>query len=136
MGKVVITEVQKRFSDVDVFRHVNNIHQQEYLDLGKTDYYNKTIGFDIIFGGLVMMIVAVRTSFVGQLRYSDRTYVKTWVKSIGTKSVTVAQQIVNRLADGTEEVRTEGETVLVAFDREAQQTVEIPQEWRDRMSEE
>lgn len=133
--KIIETKVQKRFSDIDVFRHVNNIHQQEYLDLGKTDYYNQVIGFDVVFDRVVLMIVSIKTDFLGQIRLSEPIWVKTWIKSVGTKSVTVAQQLVCRREDGTDEVRTASETVLVAFDRDAQQTVEVPQEWRDKIGE-
>ncbi len=134
MSRVIITEIQKRFADIDVFGHVNNIHQQEYFDLGKTDYYNQVIGFDVHFDRVALMIVAVKNDFLGQIRNDDDVYVKTWVKAVGTKSVTIAQQIVCRLADGTEEVRTEGETVLVTFDRKEQRTVEVPQPWRARIN--
>ena len=34
MGKTYITEIQKRFSDVDMFGHVNNVYIQDYFDLG------------------------------------------------------------------------------------------------------
>ena len=135
MSRIVITEIQKRFADVDVFGHVNNIHQQQYLDLGKTDYYNRVIGFDVHLDRIALMIVAVNTDFIGQIRYDDQVYVKTRVKAVGTKSITIAQQIVCRLTDGTEEVRTQGETVLVTFDRKEQHTVEVPQSWRDRIDE-
>ncbi len=134
MSKVVITEIQKRFADVDIFGHVNNIRQQEFFDIGKTDYYNQVIGFDVHFDRVTLMIVAIKTDFLGQIRYGDDVYIKTWVKAVGTKSVTVAQQIVCRLEDGTEEVRTAGETILVTFDRKEQRTVEVPQSWRDRIS--
>ena len=36
MGRVLETPVQKRFSDLDPFRHVNNVAQQSYFDVGKT----------------------------------------------------------------------------------------------------
>lgn len=135
MSRVVITEIQKRFADIDVFSHVNNIHQQEYFDLGKTDYYNQVIGFDVFFDRVALMIVSVKTDFLGQIRYQDPVYVKTWVKAVGTKSITIAQQIVCRAEDGTEEVRTEGETVLVTFDRKEQHTVPVPDAWRKRITE-
>lgn len=133
-GKVVKTPIQKRFTDIDVFRHVNNIHQQEYLDMGKTDYYRQVIGFDVFADRVALMIVSVKTDFVGQVRYEDETCVKTFVKEIGTKSVTLGQQIVSCGADGTETVCTEGETVLVAFDREEQVTVELPAPWRAKIT--
>lgn len=39
MAFVVRTAVQKRFCDIDPFRHVNNTAQYAYLDLGKTEFF-------------------------------------------------------------------------------------------------
>lgn len=128
--KVIDTKIQKRFSDIDVFRHVNNIHQQEYFDLGKTDFYERVIGFDVLSDRVALMIVATKNDYLEQVRFSDDVSVRTWVEKIGTKSLTIKQQIVS--AEG-KKVHTECETVLVAFDRDAQHTVEIPQVWRDKI---
>ena len=35
MPRTIRTEIQKRFSDIDSFRHVNNVSQQMYFDVGK-----------------------------------------------------------------------------------------------------
>jgi YbgC/YbaW family acyl-CoA thioester hydrolase len=131
--KVIETPIQKRFADIDVFGHVNNINQQAYLDLGKTDYYNQVIGFDVFTDRLALMIVSVKSDFVEQIRYADETVVKTWVERIGTKSVTIRQQIITLAGDGAATLCTESETVLVAFDRKEQRTVEIPDGWRNRI---
>ena len=44
MAKVLETEIQKRFSDVDPFQHVNNVSQQMYFDVGKMEYYEQVLG--------------------------------------------------------------------------------------------
>lgn len=148
MKKTIDTKIQKRFADIDVFRHVNNIHQQEYLDLGKTDYYEHVIGFDVLADRVALMIVSVKTDFVAQVRYEDKVVVRTWVERVGTKSITLRQQIISHknvgiplldkpsayvAVENTETIHTESETVLVAFDRRDQITVEIPQRWREKI---
>ena len=39
MARTLTTPIQKRFSDVDPFQHVNNVAQQMYFDVGKMAYY-------------------------------------------------------------------------------------------------
>ena len=39
MARTLETPIQKRFSDVDPFQHVNNVSQQMYFDVGKMEYY-------------------------------------------------------------------------------------------------
>jgi acyl-CoA thioester hydrolase len=131
--KIIETPVQKRFTDIDVFGHVNNNCQQAYLDLGKTDYCAEVLGINTFTDSLALMVVSTKADFVAQVRYEQPARVKTWVERIGTKSITLRQQIVTRAADDTDTVCTESETVLVAFDRTTQQTFEIPADWRNRI---
>ena len=50
MAKVLETEIQKRFSDVDPFQHVNNVSQQMYFDVGKMEYYEQVLGDEMLLG--------------------------------------------------------------------------------------
>lgn len=135
MKKVIETPIQKRFADIDVFRHVNNVHQQEYLDLGKEDYYHRVLGLEALTDSPTLVIVSVKNDFSEQIRYDNDIFVRTRVEGIGTKSVTLRQQIVLRGdADHEEKVCTESETVMVVFDRNTQQTLEFPDEWRAKIT--
>jgi acyl-CoA thioesterase FadM len=67
------------------------------------------------------------------VRYEDEIVVRTWVERVGTKSITLRQQIV-ALSGGAEAVCTESESVLVCFDLAAQATVEVPALWRERIN--
>ena len=108
MGPRVKTAVQKRFCDIDPFRHVNNTAQYAYLDLGKTD----------LFARLGVGSVARGTSAVT---------VESEVESVGHKSITLMQRIVR--SDGVECTRCRA--VMVAFDMAAQSSVEVPETWRE-----
>ncbi len=126
--KVIETKIQKRFADIDMFRHVNNIHQQAYLDLGKTDYYHNVLQLDALIHNPTLVIVSAKTDFLGQVRYEDDIVVRSWVERVGGKSITLRQQIV---CSG--EVRTENESTLVCFDLKTQQTLPLPTPWRERI---
>ena len=120
--------MQKRFSDVDSFMHVNNIWQQSYFDMGKTDFYLKVLGIAGVFDRLRIITASTHTDYYGQVRLHDDIVVKTDVSRIGGKSMTLHQRIM--LGD---KCLTESSSVMVAFDFELQQTVEMPQEWRDKL---
>ena len=126
MAKVLETEIQKRFSDVDRFQHVNNVSQQMYFDVGKMEYYEQVLGDEVLLGDLRIITVSTSTSYMGQIRPEDRIAVTTCVERIGTKSLTLLQRIV--ADDGT--VRSQSRSVMVAFDFEAQQSVPVPDAWR------
>ena len=130
MAKQLITPVQKRFSDVDSFMHVNNIWQQSYFDMGKTEFYTKVLGITGVFDKLRIITASTHTDYFGQVRLTDDIVVTTDVSRLGNKSMTLHQRIMSG-----DRCLTESSSVMVAFDFETQQTVAMPQEWRDRLSE-
>ena len=99
MPRTIRTEIQKRFSDIDSFRHVNNVSQQMYFDVGKSDFFDRLLGPEILFAPVRIITAATDTSYMGQIRPEDRIAVTTCVERIGTKSLTLLQRIV--ADDGT-----------------------------------
>ena len=113
------TKIQMRFADIDMLGHVNNVNQQHYFDLGKSDFFRRVLGLKPVWKS------------EGQIRMEDPIVVTTCVDRIGHKSFTLRQQIVDTR---TREVRTECATVLVAFDFERQESIEIPAPWREKLA--
>ncbi len=126
MARTIKTRIQPRFADFDIFHHANNVSQQSFLDVGKIDYYSQLLGAEMLSGDIRVVNVSTSTSFLGQIRMHDTIDVTTTCEKVGNKSMTLRQQIL--VGD---EVRTESSTVMVVFDYHAQQSCEVPQEWRD-----
>ena len=130
MAKQLITPIQKRFSDVDSFMHVNNIWQQSYFDMGKTDFYVKVLGIPGVFDRLRIITASTHTDYLGQVRLMEDNVVTTEISRLGNKSMTLHQRIMSG-----DKCLTESSSVMVAFDFELQQTVTIPDEWRTKLEE-
>ena len=133
MARRIVTPIQKRFSDVDIFRHVNNVAQQMYFDVGKTDYYRQVFGHDILYDNLRIVTVSTSTSYMSQIRHDDDIFVTTETCRLGNKSMELFQQIIRREADGSRTVCSESTSIMVAFDFAAQQGVRVPDEWRAKI---
>lgn len=133
MGAKIVTPIQKRFSDVDSFLHVNNVAQQMYFDIGKTEYYRQLLGLGNVGETRRIITVATHTSYRGQIRLEDDIYVTTEVVRVGRSSMDIEQRLVCRLPDGSEEVRTESLSVMVAFDFSRQEKFPVPEAWRRLM---
>ncbi len=129
MPRIIHTPIQKRFSDIDSFRHVNNVSQQMYFDVGKSDFFDLTLGRGALFAPVRFLAAATNTSYIQQIRFPDEIEVTTEVERIGTKSLTLLQRIV--ADDGS--VRSESRSVMVAFDFEAQRSVPVPDAWREAL---
>lgn len=128
MARTLVTPIQKRFSDIDPFQHVNNVSQQMYFDVGKMDYYEKVLGADALLGNLRIITVSTSTSYMGQVRMGDPVRVTTTCERIGTKSLTLLQQMLVG-----EEVRSESRSVMVVFDFPNQCSRPVPDAWRERL---
>ncbi len=130
MSKQLITPIQKRFSDVDSFMHVNNIWQQSYFDLAKTEFYQKVLGILGVFDKLRIITASTHTDYIAQVRLMDDIVVTTDVSRLGNKSMTLHQRIMSG-----DKCLTESSSVMVAFDFETQQTVALPDAWRQSLAE-
>lgn len=128
MARTLVIPIQKRFSDIDPFQHVNNVSQQMYFDIGKMDYYDKVLGADALLGDLRIVTVSTSTSYMGQVRMTDPVRITTTCERIGTKSLTLLQQML--VGD---EVRSESRSVMVVFDFPNQCSRPVPDAWRERL---
>jgi acyl-CoA thioester hydrolase len=109
-----------RFRDCDAMGHVNNAVFSTYLEEAR-------IG---VLGGLAPFILArVEIDFRSQLRAGDEIEIGTRVARIGTKSFDLEHQI---RSDGR--VVADARSVLVGYDYEAEQSVELSDEMRERLS--
>lgn len=124
---IIRTKIQQRFADADSLGHINNIHLQEYFDLGKMELYATILGQRIDWQGVNLVLVSIKTDMMRQTRLGDNIEVETWVESLGNKSMRVHQRLVD-LADG--EPNSECQTVVVCFDFATQSAIPFPDEWR------
>lgn len=126
------TPIQIRFNDIDLMGHVNNAIMQEYFDLGRMNYLQNAFGELLFKGNQVLIIASIHTDFINQLLITDDVEVKTAIVKIGTKSLDMVQQLVDK---NTNEVKVACKSVMVAVDRILHQSIEIPQAWRERIGE-
>lgn len=129
-----ITPIQKRFNDMDCFQHINNVCQQMYFDVAKSEFLAATLQGDAKVDRMRVVTVATNTSYLAQVRFDDDTIVITECESVGNKSFTLLQRIYDRREGDNATIKTESRSVMVAFDFEAQESVAVPDEWRERLS--
>ena len=129
-NRVIETDIQFRFADVDMLGHVNNVNQQHYFDVGKSDYLKKVFGIDMIWPKQGLITASSYTDYMAQIRPGESVYVETTVEKTGDKSFVFLQRLRSR---GDNELKSESRNVMVAFDFELQQSIPVPQHWRDAM---
>jgi acyl-CoA thioester hydrolase len=121
---------QLRFSDVDRFGHVNNSVYFSLFDMCKTRYFNDVVGTDI-FDRMAPVVVHIEANFISPVYFPDEIVIDTSIVKIGNKSFTLLQQALNQR---TEEVKCYCETVMVMMDTVTNESVEIAEEFRSKVS--
>lgn len=121
------TPIQMRFADVDMLGHVNNVSQQHYFDVGKSDFFAQVLDPAPNWKQEGLITVSTYNDYLAQIRYGEPIAVLTRIEKVGNKSFTLFQQIVNT---ATQEVKTQSRSVLVAFDFVAQVSIPLLEPWR------
>ncbi len=124
--------IQLRFNDIDIIGHVNNSVYFNFLDLGKTAYFEAVRGEHFDWSNINIVIRNIQADFVCPTFYKDKIAVETAVVKIGNKSMHMFQQIVDI---ETRHVKCTCTTVMVGFDPKTNQSTEITQCWKDSIRE-
>ena len=116
-------DVQQRFNDVDMFGHLNNSVYLQFFDLAKYRYFRKVMGDDFDMRSLAMVIVNINCNFYEPAFLNEPLTVLTAVASIGEKSLSLDQRIVN---PQTGHVKCTGTTIMAGIDLATLQSAPIP----------
>lgn len=122
--------LQIRFNDVDAFGHVNNSVYFQFYDMGKSAYFQEVNG-TIVADGLGVVIANVNCTFITPIEFGEPIAVETQVSSVGEKSFTMKQRIINTSSG---EVKSHASSVMVAFDIKKKASVELSPHWLANLS--
>lgn len=122
------TPVQIRFNDLDIFKHVNNTTIQEYFDLGRMHYLNDVFNGTLFDDSHSLVIASIKTTFHNPILLKDKIEVNTKVITIGNKSLTMLQGIIDN--DGV--TKATCKSIMVCFRKKDFVTEDIPESWRTK----
>ena len=105
-----------RFSDVDVYGHVNNVKYFEYYQEARIDFLRSMRSDDE--PHLATVVARIDVDYRRPILFRPEPYVvRTWVTRVGTSSYSLASDISD---DHT--VLSRAQAVLVAFDMSSQRS--------------
>jgi len=122
--------LQVRFSDVDVFGHVNNVKYFEYYQEARIPLVGHlSAGVDA--DGVRVVVAHKQVDYLKPIFFREQPYdVWSWISHVGTRSVTIESQI----RDG-DTVFSRARVVLVFFDPHTQRSAAPPERLMARMRE-
>jgi acyl-CoA thioester hydrolase len=86
-------QIQKRFADFDMLRHVNNTTYPQYVETGRLGYFRDFLNFDIT--KHLAVTVQFEIEYVRAAEFSDNLSVLLKTKSIGNTSIVIEYEVVN-----------------------------------------
>lgn len=130
------TKVQIRFKDIDKLGHVNNANHITYFELARVDYFNavadKGVKIDWVNEGVIL--AKIEMEYKQPIFLEDEVYCYTWVSRMGSKSFDMSCSIV-RMVNGQEIEAAKGLAIIVCFNYKTNQTISIPELWKEKMLE-
>jgi acyl-CoA thioester hydrolase len=126
------TVIPVRFSDMDVYGHVNNAVYLTYFEIARTNYWREVINWNWNDNGIILGRSEI--NYLKPINRDDQIscYVRT--TRIGNSSFDVMHVLVKHTENG-EEICTTGKTVCISYDYNANKSVPIPSNERRRMIE-
>ena len=112
-----------RFSDVDVYGHVNNVKYLEYYQEARLAFVHEGRRGEVE-DPMGLVVARLDVDYRQPILFRAEPYVvSTWVSRVGTSSFGLSCQIEDGPAeeDG-QRVLSRAEVVMVAFDRDAQRS--------------
>ena len=121
------TLIQSRFNDYDILGHVNNSVYQNYFDLARTAYFTKVFSNLVNWREDTLVLAKITIEYMNPVMMDETCEVQSKVVKLGTKSITMQQQVVNTK---TGEINTKNEAIMVAFNYQKDCAVELPEQWK------
>jgi acyl-CoA thioester hydrolase len=125
-------KIQIRFGDIDLMGHANNGVQLSYLDLARMEYFEKVYGEVIDWNDAALIVAHLEIDYLSPIMLNDKIEVHTKIYKIGTKSVSLHQNIVDVK---TGEIKTKTSQVMVAYSRKLGESIKVPEILKIRIRE-
>jgi acyl-CoA thioester hydrolase len=125
------TPLTSRWSDNDVYGHINNVAYYSYFDSVINLYLIELGGLDIVAGSVIGLVVESHCQYHAPLAYPTPLVAGLRVDRLGNRAVTYGLAI---FAEGDDQASAHGHVVHVFVDRASRKPVSIPPRLRDALA--
>ena len=125
-----IFPIQTRWSDNDMYGHVNNIIYYSYFDTAANALLIHKAGFNLQHSPIIGLVVNSSCNFMQELSYPEIIEVGVSIAKIGNSSLNYDLAIFKQ---GQDNASAQGHFVHVFVDRKTRKSTPIPTEMRDAL---
>lgn len=123
-------EIATRWSDNDVYGHVNNVVHYSWFDTAVNAWLIDNGLLDIEAGDPIGLVVETGCRYAGSLAYPEPVEIGLGVERLGGSSVTYRLGV---FAKDAAEAAAEGHFTHVYVGRESRRPVSLPEAWRAKL---
>ncbi|AME22557.1 MULTISPECIES: acyl-CoA thioesterase [Burkholderiaceae] len=116
--------INTRWSDNDMYGHVNNVVYYSYFDTVVNEYLIREGALDLEAGKTIGLVVETHCSYFASLAFPDRIDAGLRVTRLGSTSV---RYEVGIFSAGSEQPAAQGHFVHVYVDRDTRRPVPLPE---------
>lgn len=116
------TPIELRFSDFDLYGHVNSVVYFSYLETARVKLLENSFT-ELTEQQLFILVARAECNYRIPIMPGDRLVVSITVSRLGTKSF----DLEYRLHDGAEKTYATARTAMVCFDNSTKTTVAVPE---------
>ena len=125
-----VAPVPVRWSDIDMYQHVNHATMVTLLEEARVPFLSPAFALDVAIVGL--LVADVRVTYKGQLRLTDSPLqVTIWVKRLRAVDFTLGYEVRSVNADPQSRPAVIGESQLAAFHIEEQRLARLSPHHRE-----
>lgn len=121
-------KIQVRFSDLDILAHVNNSVYLTYFEMARVDYFVQLLGHAWDWKKFGVVLKKNEIEYHRSVVLYDEPIIEIFCTHVGTKSFILEYEL--RVKG---EIYTTGSSVMVCFNSETQQTIEVPEYMRQAL---
>jgi len=119
------------WSEMDEFRHVNNVMFMKYIQSGRVNYWQLTGIYDLFLKERKgFMVLSVSCRFISPLYFPGEVTIETGLIEMGNSSL----KLKHVLRNNTQQIVAEAEDVLVMYNFNENSKMNIPEELRNRIN--
>lgn len=123
-------DLQIRFNDIDILGHLNNTVYFSFFDTGKAYFFESIMKSRMDWQRVESVIANIDCAYVSPVYFGDSIEVRTRCTGIYDKSFKIQQVIVDK---NSGELKAAAETIMVSFNPDTKQSMEIPALWREAL---
>lgn len=125
--------IQLRFSDFDMLKHVNNARFVTFMEIGRVSFFDLLTENKHRWDETGMIVARLELDFKAPVLWGEDLYVETAVSEIGNKSVRIHTRMLAGAGSEKISLRAEAETVMVCYDFVKNQSITVPEAWKQKI---